>query len=408
MMILNENQQLVVDKAVEWFYNSSSKLFQFDGPAGTGKSVVLNAIINALGLSREEVLPMAYTGQACTVMRKKGLIDACTCHSGLFTPILVQMKDENGRTVINEKFNTPVMKWEFIPKNFENTNIKLIVLDESWMIPRRFRSVIENTGIKVIAAGDSGQLPPVGDDPGYLVDGKIYHLTQFMRQSGDSPILYLANRARQGLKIEPGNYGKNVQVIFEDELDKNIMAYNTVLCAKNKTRDIINRYIRESIFRFGEFPNTGEKIICRKNDWSLEVDGISLVNGLVGHIASPVDIGRYSGDTIKIDFQPDMINKPFRDIYINYRYLKGSVQERETLKRNPYLDGELFEYAYASTVHLSQGSEYSSGIYIEEYFRQDMQNALNYTAITRFKEGLLYVKKRPKWYYKNGGVNYGN
>ena len=110
MMILNENQQLVVDKAVEWFYNSSSKLFQFDGPAGTGKSVVLNAIINALGLSREEVLPMAYTGQACTVMRKKGLIDACTCHSGLFTPILVQMKDENGRTVINEKFNTPVMK----------------------------------------------------------------------------------------------------------------------------------------------------------------------------------------------------------------------------------------------------------------------------------------------------------
>ena len=122
------------------------------------------------------------------------------------------------------------------------------------------------------------------------------------------------------------------------------------------------------------------------------------MNGLVGHIASPVDIGRYSGDTIKIDFQPDMINKPFRDIYINYRYLKGSVQERETLKRNPYLDGELFEYAYASTVHLSQGSEYSSGIYIEEYFRQDMQNALNYTAITRFKEGLLYVKKRPKWY----------
>ena len=82
------------------------------------------------------------------------------------------------------------------------------------MIPRRFRSVIENTGIKVIAAGDSGQLPPVGDDPGYLVDGKIYHLTQFMRQSGDSPILYLANRARQGLKIEPGNYGKKCSSYF--------------------------------------------------------------------------------------------------------------------------------------------------------------------------------------------------
>ena len=113
---------------------------------------------------------------------------------------------------------------------------------------------------------------------------------------------------------------------------------------------------------------------------------------------SSSDIGRFSGTTMMIDFLPDLLDKPFLNTEINYKYINASHKEKEALKTNPYLEGERFEYAYGSTVHLSQGSEYDSGTYIEEFLRSDIQNALNYTAITRFKRQMIYVKHRPKYW----------
>ena len=87
---------------------------------------------------------------------------------------------------------------------------------------------------------------------------------------------------------------------------------------------------------------------------------------------------------------------------INYKYIifQEIKISSKFLKNNPFLRGELFEYAYSSTVHLAQGSEYNYGIYFEEYMGQPYwyQNALNYTAITRFKNKLIYVKHKPKFW----------
>ena len=44
MIILNEQQEKIKNKAVEWFHHSSDQLFQIDGAAGTGKSVLIKAI----------------------------------------------------------------------------------------------------------------------------------------------------------------------------------------------------------------------------------------------------------------------------------------------------------------------------------------------------------------------------
>ena len=61
-------------------------------------------------------------------------------------------------------------------------------------------------------------------------------------------------------------------------------------------------------------------------------------------------------------------------------------------------NGELFEYAYALTTHLAQGSEYPCGIFFEEFLRSNIQRQLCYTGITRFKEFMIYVKKTTKYY----------
>lgn len=400
--MLNRQQQFIVDSAVDWFNNSSSTLFQFCGPAGTGKSFVLNEILNRLHLYRDEILPMAYTGQACSVMRKKGLPDACTCHSGLFTPVEQVERDSSGRIRMNKTFNVPLVKWVFVPKDFTNSKIRLIILDEAWMIPKRFKKFIDDTGIKVIATGDQAQLPPVGDDPGYLLED-CYQLTEIMRQAEDSPIVYLATRARQGLPIQPGMYGNDVLVIFDDELNDSIIARaSVVLCGKNITRESINQKVREDILHFNtDFPNFGERIICRKNNWDLNVEGIPLVNGLTGTVVNPPSIGTFNGEVMTLDFLPDLLSTPFVGLKVNYNYINASYEQKKDLSMNPYLVGERFEYAYASTVHLSQGSEYPCGVYIEEYLRGDMQNALNYTAITRFKNQMVYVKIRPKYWSLN-------
>jgi ATP-dependent exoDNAse (exonuclease V) alpha subunit len=56
-------------------------------------------------------------------------------------------------------------------------------------------------------------------------------------------------------------------------------------------------------------------------------------------------------------------------------------------------DGEKFEFGYAITTHLSQGSQYFNGIYLQEYFGggYDINKRLNYTGITRFRHKCIYV-----------------
>ena len=113
-MILNSDQDYITTEAVNWYRNSSSTLFQIDGEAGTGKSVVLNAIVERLGLKQNEVLPMAYTGQAAIVMRTKGLMQAVTCHSGLFDFVMEPVVDKaTGLTLMDKQFNVPIVRKMF-------------------------------------------------------------------------------------------------------------------------------------------------------------------------------------------------------------------------------------------------------------------------------------------------------
>lgn len=401
MITLNDGQKKVSDAAVDWYWNSSSTLFQFDGKAGTGKSVVLNDIINRLNLNPENVLPMAYTGQAAIVMRTKGMMNACTCHSGLFEPIETPVIDKmTGKVVMDEQFNVPMTTLKFVPKSFFDSSIKLFVIDEAWMVPKSFRKYIENTGIKTIVTGDSGQLPPIADEPAYLVDGSIYHLNQLMRQNADSPLIYLADRARNGKPIEVGEYGY-VTVIYEDEVNDMMMNMaDIILCGKNKTRDNINKYVRENIYKHKtDYPMFKERLICRKNNWGKVVDGISLANGLVGTVVMPPSVNGYEDGQLTIDFKPDLLNNVFRNLKINYNYLNTSYGPlKDKIKNSKFTKGELLEYAYASTVHLSQGSEYRFGMYFEEYLSPTIQNNLNYTAITRFKTSMIYVKHRTRYF----------
>ena len=63
-----------------------------------------------------------------------------------------------------------------------------------------------------------------------------------------------------------------------------------------------------------------------------------------------------------------------------------------------YGSGERFEFAYSITTHISQGSQFNNGIYVEEAFPMKVQRQLNYTGITRFSDSMIYVKRSKKYY----------
>lgn len=400
MIILNNQQEFVVNEAVKWFRYSSEQYFSVVGYAGTGKSVVIAEIINRLGLAVDEVLPIAYTGQACTIMRTKGFLTASTCHSSLYHPRKVKLRDKYGNIIYDKEFNVPKIKWVYDKRDFDDSKIKLIVLDEAWMAPAEIRHRLDEIGIKVLAAGDPGQLPPITGNPAFLCDGIIHQLTELMRQSENSPIVYLANRARNGEFIHPGMYGNSVCVLYKDEITDDILSRsNIILCAKNDTRDKLNNKIRHDILhKYTRYPEFGERVICRKNNWDYTIGNISLVNGLVGTVVSVPDASRMGKNSMEIDFLPDLSPVRFNNLRIDTKYLNLDYSGRKENRNSPYSTGEKFEYAYASTVHLAQGSEYLAGMYIEESMGPNLVNAMNYTAITRFKQQMIYAVHIPKFW----------
>ena len=397
---LTDKQQFIVDQAVKWYKNSSEQVFQFAGNPGTGKSVVMDAIIDAIGIDRKRVAPMAYVGAAAINMRLKGLENAKTVHSWIYETVEVPVRDANGKIVMNKYFNRPEVKYKRIPKDLPD--IDLIAIDEAGTVPLRMKKDILSRGKKVLVAGDLDQLPPVGDDPAFLADGKVYVLDEIMRQYKGSAIIYLCQRAKLGKPIHCGTYGNEVIVIEEKDFEPiapiALLKAGVVLCGRNDTRQRYTDYIRYDLMgKKKKLPDQGEKLICRINDWRLTSGGINLTNGLTGRVLNQPDVSTFDGKCFKIDFMPDLNPVPFVDVPVDYEFFTTDVNRRKDMKNFNYCFGEAFEYGYVETVHVAQGSQWKTGVYFEEFLPSN-SNKLHYTALSRFSNKCIYVKPNRKYY----------
>ena len=172
--ILNEDQERIVTEGVNFLLNSPEQVFEFAGEAGTGKSVVLNEIIHRARMitgsrfTPHRILPMAYTGQAAIVMRTKGFTTAKTIHSTLLEPDDVPVTDQYGIPMMNTQLNTPIMHTKYLPRKIISSEYDAMIIDEGKMVPLDMKNMIEKPGIKIIVAGDEGQLPPITGESAYI------------------------------------------------------------------------------------------------------------------------------------------------------------------------------------------------------------------------------------------------
>ncbi len=396
MIQLTDEQQNLISTAVKWYFSAESgQVFQYSAPAGAGKSTVMHAIIEGIGLDDSEVAPMAYTGAAAIVMRINGFSNACTIHSWLYT-----LKETS---VLDESTNKFKKKHKFVYRGISPAIYRLICIDEASMVPNHMLQDILRSGIKVLVCGDLNQLPPVNDNPAFLYNGEVHYLSKIMRQAEGSAIVELSRKILNGVDLIPGDYGEVVvltQSDFNKYMNQIISSNDIVICGLNSTRDNLNNLIRTDILgKHGTLPKLGEKIICRKNNWTIDVDGINLANGLCGTVKSNPDISNFNkGGIFEIDFTPDLFPYiTFSNIKCDYKYLMADSKTRREMKtfNSPLYrpNGEKFEFGYCITTHLSQGSQYKKGVYLQEFMMggRDINIHLNYTGLTRFREFCVFV-----------------
>lgn len=402
MIELNTSQQKVFNDAIDWWRRGTEQTFEISGPPGSGKSFLIDKIVKALKIDSNRIAPMAYTGSAAINMRTKGMYSARTIFSWLYDFIEVPVLNDKGEPILDPVFNKPKFKMRFVPKSYL-PDIDLIIVDEAGMVPEEMRNIIDSMGIPVIAAGDIDQLPPVAGKSGYLTEPwRVHKLTEIMRQANDNTIVQFSQMLIKGIEIPHGKF-KNVTVLYEDEINDNMIAQSDIIiCGKNTTRDNINNHIRHDMFGFtNPTPNLGERLVCRKNNWQIESGGINLTNGLVGNCITMIgpDSFNQKDVTFKMSFKPDIIDSYFKDIDVDLRYMTSDKKGRDALLETNFSKGNKFEFGYAITTHMSQGSEFNRGMYFEEYLNKNINRNLHYVGITRFKQHCIYVKKRPRRYW---------
>lgn len=381
-MILTYKQEEGLKIAIQR-YKDRERYTVISGYAGSGKSTLVKFIISALGLYNEDVAYIAYTGKAALVLKEKGCPNATTAHK-----LLYQSFPRKDGTFYHK------------PRRPLEYPYKLIIVDEVSMLPKEMWDLLLSHRVHVIALGDPGQLPPIGEDNGILAQPHIF-LDEIMRQAQESEIIRLTMDVRAGksLSLYKGN---EVQIIDKKELVSGMFTWaDQILVAKNETRRNINQLMRSYLHNiWGDTnPVKGDKIICLRNYWEEpNIVGDVLVNGTIG-IIKDIRNSNISHPLLKntkeIDFTPDYSEISFDGKLIDNKLLTTgeSIINKNNFNMFKMLPKpKEFDYGYAITCHKAQGSEYNKVLVLEEWLKGGDHARWLYTAATRAKEKLVIVK----------------
>lgn len=380
-MILTKAQENAIAAGRQWYQEASKtkQVWTLSGVAGSGKSTIIDFLIQELRVAPSRVLYCAYTGAAVQVLRMKGL-PANTIHNSIYNFSKADGKYQKTRKLVEEL-----------------ENVSLFVVDEASMVPQDILEDILSYRKPVILVGDGNQLPPVESGENYYIGRPDIRLTEPIRQAMDNSIIAMAWNILQGkLNPAPGKYGENVTVKRSMHID-DLMTVDQVLTRTNYLRCRINKLMRKQLGHTAELPQIGERLVCRKNNWEKMVSGdmgtMFMVNGLSLTAATDFNdgneyqqvtprfwpgsdnfIGKIDPDTIQED--PDVYKKWFkwpREKEAEYLYLT---------------------YGYAVTGHAMQGSEVDTILFNNENISKGTAEETKkwlYTCITRARKHAIWV-----------------
>jgi exodeoxyribonuclease V alpha subunit len=354
-----------------------SKVLVVTGGPGVGKTTLVNSILGIIRARKLRVTLCAPTGRAAKRLTESTGLEAKTIHRLLeFDPSSFGFK--RGR-------DNPL-------------DTDLLVIDEASMVDvvlmNKLLPAIPDTAALLIV-GDVDQLPSVG--PGCVLSDIIasgaiptVRLTEIFRQAAGSWIIVNAHRINRG-ELPIKDQGQELADFYfipaqtaEDIHDKLLQVITERIPKRfgfHPVRDIqvltpmnrgglgahslntelqqaLNGKAEPRVTRFGTSFATGDKVIQTVNNYEKEV-----FNGDIGRI---VELDP-EGGTLSVDYD---------DRLVQYQF------------------GELDEVslAYATSIHKSQGSEYTAVVIplaMQHYTM--LERNLIYTAVTRGKKLVVII-----------------
>lgn len=361
------------------------------GGPGTGKTTTLNAIINILKRKGKKVLLSAPTGRAAQRMSEVTGDEAKTLHRML--------------EVSWDKQDNPVFN-----KNERNQlKCDALIIDEVSMVDSYiFESVMRALplGCRLILVGDSDQLPSVGPGNvlGDLIESgvvPVIRLNEIFRQAQKSLIVTNAHKIVNGVMPDLKKVDKDFFFIYKS--DKTSGAETILdLCSERLPKAYGYSPLENiqvlSPSKKGELGTAelNRKLQARLNPKSDDKAEVTIgsrtfrTGDKVMQIKNNYDISWYkdNGETGEGIFNGDIgiiqnIDKKSKSIKINF-YDKTAVLTYDYAFE--------LDFAYAITVHKSQGNEFDAVVIPmfsgppQLYYRN-----LLYTAVTRAKKTLILV-----------------
>lgn len=275
-------------------YNPKDYKRALIGPAGTGKTYLVKALIKNCGLSYSTIGLAAPTHKACRVLGES--ID------------IHNIKVNTLQSDLGLRLNFDVEKFDidnppFDPKGrIKIGDYNLYIIDESSMINRGLLIFLEKICIKnkckIIYIGDGSQLAPVNERFSAAFKGvKTDELKQVVRQGDDNPVSYLLNLLRYDIEHKTFNFLQYItnnrykvnedntkgykvctssefeEIVYnnfnDEELTRNV-DYAKVIAYTNNAVSAWNKFIRNAIIK------DSEKSVITKND--LIISYTTLVN----------------------------------------------------------------------------------------------------------------------------------
>jgi exodeoxyribonuclease-5 len=367
------------------------------GYAGTGKTFMLaNMRRDLIKFDNNlEIAFATFTGKASTVLRTKLMEQNSlfptdyvgTIHGLIYHP----------KTV----YNTQLKKWVIVGwklKKPADLFYDVIFIDEASMVSRDIWKDLLKFGKPIIAVGDHGQLPPVGEGAFSLMHQPDFLLTEIHRQALNSPIIKLSQFVRDHgyipFKIQSKDVMKTswkapeCQQIWDNvTFDESLI----VLCAFNASRANINDIIRKKQGHRKKQPYPGERIVCLKNNRTS-----GLMNGQIGTVLwyMPQAQNLYRL-TMYLDGEPE----PFESLCSDkcFGEVEYNIYERDKERGRKTYGGftiDYFDYGNCISVHKSQGSEWNRVILFEQRTKRwedDFYTKWLYTAVSRTRKKLLII-----------------
>lgn len=431
------------------------------GSAGTGKTTIASAIVRTMMLLRQHVTLLAPTGRAAKVFSLNAGSPAGTIHRTIYR--------ERTFTGIDGVFNL-------------NVNLfrdRLFMVDEASMISTTtgnssFGSgnlltdlisfVYNEHNCRMLLVGDSAQLPPIGEDESpalcsdvlYSYGLKVYEcdLTEVLRQSQDSGILYNATLIRQLIthnevtqlpKIFIKSFA-DVSVVNGDELIEFLASSyaevgkdeTMVITRSNKRANIFNQGIRNMVLGCEEELSSGDLLMVVKNKYRQQTTssaeattskksiGNFIANGdraLVRRVRNVRELYGFRFADVSLEFPdydgaeeeltvlldtltseapaltPEQNELLFERVMEDYADVPLKADRMKQLREDDYYNALQIKFGYAITCHKAQGGQWAH-VYLDQgYMTEDRLTPdyihWIYTAFTRATDH-LYLVNWPK------------